>query len=746
MRRHSETTLARHMVLGFGLAMALVGCGGSGGEGQAGASLLSRQVKEHQQGITRIEIDTTASQAAVFGGTSFGDVGTYDRVVGKAYGQLDPADPKNAVIADLHLAQRDPATGMVPYSFDFYILKPSNPAGGKHKVFYEPPNRGGKRFNSFAGVGGGNNPGASAADAAPAGAPYPAFLMNRGYTMVWSGWDAEPMAGTGNIRANLPMAVNPDGSPITGPSYEYLVAGNTTTTCQTTYYSPAPGTSATLTERQHMTDAPVVLPPASWSWGGPGSCGNTAALALPGTNSVNLNGAAFKRGWIYELTYTAMDPYVAAVGMAAMRDFVSFLREDKRDAHGNLNPLDAKVTTVTTWALSQPARLMNDFVWLGFNESLRGRQVFDGVFNWIGGGNGLGINYRFAQVGRTERNRQNHIAQTEGTFPFSYTTTRDPLTGKVDGRNVRCTASKTCPKIMNVYSANELWVKSGSLLTTDPATGLDLPEVPNVRNYLVASSQHGNASGTTSAPTTCTQFGSQVDPEPVMRALWVALDAWIEKKNPPPPSVNPSLNAGTGARVPLNGPHQHLGIGAISAAAIGYPELPASINQFSGLVTVRNLWDFGPRFDQGILDVVPGMPTGSLYATVVPKVDAHGNDLGGIRTPDVTAPLGTSSGWALRSANFGGKADGTDGCEAAGQFVPFALNEASKVPGDPRPSLQTLYGSKAGFVAARVAAAQALQAQGLLLPADAENYRVKAERTFSTVANPNYPQAYVYSW
>ena len=185
---------------------------------------------------------------------------------------------------------------------------------------------------------------------------------------------------------------------------------------------------------------------------------------------------------------------------------------------------------------------------------------------------------------------------------------------------------------------------------------------------------------------------------------------------------------------------------AISAAAIGYPELPASINQFSGLVTVRNLWDFGPRFDQGILDVVPGMPTGSLYATVVPKVDAHGNDLGGIRTPDVTAPLGTSSGWALRSANFGGKADGTDGCEAAGQFVPFALNEASKVPGDPRPSLQTLYGSKAGFVAARVAAAQALQAQGLLLPADAENYRVKAERTFSTVANPNYPQAYVYSW
>jgi len=743
MKRHGEKNPVRHMVLGLGLAMVLVGCGGgSGPSGQAGSDLQSRRVKENRQGITRIVIDEAASQAATFGGTSFGAFGTYDRVVGKAYGQIDPRDPRNAVIADIQLAQRDPATGMVPYSFDFYILKPANPAGGRHKVFFEPPNRGGKRSNSFAGLGSGE----SAADAAPAGAPYPAFLLNRGYTMVWSGWDAEPMSGTGNIRADLPMAVNADGSPITGPSYEYLVAGNATTTCQTTYYSPAPGTSATLTVREHMTDPPVVVPADGWSWNGPGSCGNTEEVALPGTNSISLAGnAPFQRGWIYELTYTAINPYVAGVGMAAMRDFVTFLREDKQDSEGNANPLDAKVGTVSTWALSQPARLMNDFVWLGFNESLRGRPVFDGVFNWIGGGNGLGINYRFAQVGRTERNRQNHIAQTEGTFPFSYTTSRDPLTGKVDGRNVRCTASRTCPKIMNVYSANELWVKSGSLLTTDPATGADLQEVANVRNYLIASSQHGNASNI-ATPTTCTQFGSQVDPEPVLRALWVALDAWVEKKTPPPPSVNPSLAAGTGALVPLNGPHQDLGIGAIGAAAIGYPELPGTINLFSGLVTVRNLWDFGPRFDQGILDQVPGLPTGKLYATVVPKVDAHGNDVGGIRTPDVTAPLGTSSGWALRSAAFAGKADGTDGCEAAGQFVPFALNDAMKVAGDPRPSLQALYGDKGGFVAARIAAAQALQASGLLLPADADNYRIKAERVFRTVPNPNYPQAYVYSW
>jgi hypothetical protein len=184
----------------------------------------------------------------------------------------------------------------------------------------------------------------------------------------------------------------------------------------------------------------------------------------------------------------------------------------------------------------------------------------------------------------------------------------------------------------------------------------------------------------------------------------------------------------------------------VSAAAIGYPELPASINQFSGLVTLRNFWDYGTRFDQGILDTVPGVATGKLYPTHVPRVDANGNDLPGIRTPEVVAPLGSNSGWALRSLSVGGSANGLDGCEAAGQFVPFALTDATKLPGDPRPSITALYGDKAGFVAARTAAAQALQAQGLMLPNDAAAYANRAAAPYRVVANPNYPQAYVYEW
>lgn len=729
-----QTRRVRSWVWATGLAWALAGCG-SGGGGTP-------------QGITRIVINKEASQAAMFGGTAFGAAGTYEKIVGTAHGLLDPNDPKNEVIADIKLAQRDPATGLVPYSFDFHILKPANLMAGGHKVFYEPPNRGGKTFGAFNATGGGNDPGANgAADASVAGAAYPAFLLNRGETLVWSGWDAEPMTGgTGLIRANLPLAVNADGSPITGPSYEYLVSNNATTTCQTTYYSPAPGTSATLTERRSLADTAAAVPATGWSWGGANSCGNNAANSPAGTNSINLNGAAFKQGYIYELSYTAINPYVAGVGMAAMRDFISFLRNDRIDSQGNANPLGANVKSVASWSLSQPARLMNDFVWLGFNQDLKGRRVFDGVFNWIGGGNGLGINYRFAQVGRTERNRQNHIAQTEGTFPFSYTPSTDPISGKTDGRNLRCTTSNTCPSVMNVYSANELWVKAGSLLTIDPGTGLDLPEVPNVRNYLIASSQHGNASTTTAAPTTCTQFGSQVEPQPVLRALWVALDAWMNNGSAPPASANPRVADGTAVRVPMNTALQHLGIGTVSAAAIAHPELPSAINQFSGLVTVRNFWDFGPRFDEGILAKVPGTATGKLYPTHVPKVDANGNDIAGIRTPEVLAPLGSNAGWALRARNFGGSAEGLDGCEAAGQFVPFALTDAAKVPGDPRPSITALYGDKAGFVAARRAAAQALQAQRLMLPNDVDAYATRAAAPYRVVANPNYPQAYAYAW
>jgi len=723
-------------------AVALAGCFG----GDAPAASV--------QGITKIVFDTATSEKVTFAGATFGPggaVGTYEKVRGTAYGQIDPNDPKNQMIADIGLAQKNTATGLVEYSLDFFILKPSDLSKGAHKVFYEAPNRGGKQYGGFAGMAGNaNNPGAGGAADINNTANYPAFLLNKGYSLVWSGWDAEPMSSTATdlVKAVLPLAKNPDGSAITGPMYEYIVNDNATTKCAATYYSPVTvdTAKATLTKRQSMTDTPIVVPASAWLWGGPSSC--TTSSTSTNTNSISfVDGSAFQQSWIYELTYAARDPYVATVGFAAMRDFVSFLRNAKTDSFGTANPLAGDVKSVATWTNSQPARLFNDFVWLGFNQALDGSKVFDGHLNFIGGGNGLGINYRFAQVGRTERNRQNHIAQTEGVFPFSYTTTTDSLTGKTDGRNVRCTATNTCPKVMNLYSSNEMWVKTGSLLTSHPNTGADLVEPDNVRNYLVSSGPHGSgATNTTSAPSSSnSQYGSQVDALPLHRALWVALDEWISAGTAPPASANPSVAGGTATFVPTNGAYSALGIGAVAQADVGYPNIPATMNKFSGLVTVRNYWNFGPDYSKGILANIPAIPTGNFYKSAVPKTDAYGNDVAGIRLPEIVAPVGTSSGWALRPAAFGGKADGMDGAEGAGQFVPFAKDDATKVAGDARPSLTGLYGTKDAFVAARVAAANALKARRLLLDVDATAYGVNAAKPITVAPNPYYPGAYSYS-
>src|SRR4030095_13802976 len=186
------------------------------------AALLLVAASAADARITKLMIVTRESPT--FGGHTFPGVGQYEKLVGKAYGELDPNDPKNAVIVDIKLAPRN-ARGKVEYAFDFYILKPIDLSKGNHKVMYEPPNRGGKTHDLLNRGAGGDDPGSLTDPAKLANT----FLMPRGYTMVWSGWDFS--AGTSsadyNTTITLPIAKNPDGSSITGPAYEYIVSGGT---------------------------------------------------------------------------------------------------------------------------------------------------------------------------------------------------------------------------------------------------------------------------------------------------------------------------------------------------------------------------------------------------------------------------------------------------------------------------------------------------------------------------------------
>jgi Alpha/beta hydrolase domain len=641
--------------------------------------------------ITKLKVVT--KESPTFGGYAFAGVGQYEKLAGKAFGELDPNDPKNAVIVDIKLAPRN-ARGKVEYAFDFYILKPIDLGKGNHKVMYEPPNRGSKTHDALNRGAGGDDPGALTDPAKLANT----FLLPRGYTMVWSGWDYS--AGTSsddyNITITLPVAKNADGTPLTGPAYEYIVSG--AAAYELNYPAATKDQSkATLTHRVHLDDVPEVVPASGWAYNADG----TSIHLLP-------DGARFKAGDIYEFSYTAKDPTVNGVGFAAVRDFNAFLRYEKADGSGAANPMAGDITRIYTEVRSQPGRMLNDFRTLGFNQAENGKIVFDGMLQWIAAADGINMNSRFSQPGRTERNRQDQL-YAEGVFPFANQQMKDPISGRTAGRYDACSKTNTCPLAMEIYSANEYWVKGASLFHTDPMGKADLPDHPMTRLYFISSHQHGVGNG--NAKGACQQLGNPLDSGPVLRALWDAMDQWSTKGVTPPPSMVPRLADGT--LVP-----------PMPQEKLGFPKIPGVT--YTGLKSTRYLLNYGPGFYKtGVMSINPPVITppmfdnpanGPIYPTYVPKTDADGNDIAGIRLPDVTAPLATYTGWALRSG-----AQANDGCEGTGQMITFPKTKADRIAtGDPRLSIEERYASADAYASAAKRAIDDLVAKRYMLQEDAQ--------------------------
>jgi hypothetical protein len=308
------------------------------------------------------------------------------------------------------------------------------------------------------------------------------------------------------------------------------------------------------------------------------------------------------------------------------------------------------------------------------------------MLQWIGAGDGLNMNYRWSQTKRTERKRQDHL-YLEGLFPFANQTLFDPISGTTDGRYKKCSDTNTCPLAMEFYSANEYWVKAGSLISTDPMGKVDLPDHPDARLYLLSSKQHGGAGNPTSKGL-CQQFLNPLDSAPVQRALWEDLDQWSTQGVAPPPSQVPRLNDGT--LVP-----------PLPQAGVGFPNIPGVT--YTGLKTTRYRFNYGPNFYQTFIPTInPPViqppyedhpANGPIYPSFVPKTDSDGNDIAGIRLPELTVPLATYTGWALRSGVWA-----NDGCESSGQYIPFQKTAAARVAaGDPRPSVEERYPSFAMY-------------------------------------------------
>ena len=613
------------------------------------ATFQTAQARITKTKITRVESPT-------FEGRSFGNVGQYEKLVGRVVGELDPADPHNSVITDIKLAPRN-SSGKIEYETDIMIIRPMDRSKGNHKVWYELTNRGSilsfHQFNDAA--GGGNDP--IKAEHAGNG-----FLMNQGYSILFSGWDVSVPAG---FTIKAPLAVNPDGSPIVGMSIEeFVIDDNRTTGGPLTYQAATFDKSkAALTMRVRYEDRPTAVPADQWEYA------NEAGTAIKLVGDQTL-----RQGTLYEFVYLAKNPVVAGIGFAAIRDLASFVRTAQQDDEGNANPLRGEATAIYTACVSQPCRAMHDFVWLGFNADESGRMAIDGIVNWIGGATGVHMNYRFAQPFRTHRQHiGRHFPEFQG--PFTNEVVHDQVTGKSDGRLVRCSVTNTCPKIFEVNSANEFWAKNMAVGLVD-ATGKDfLSEAANERSYLMSSLPHQGGSGATGRGI-CQQERNPLVANAVLRALLVAMDQWVSAGKEPPASRVPRVADGT--LVP-----------PLPQAGQGFPNIPGV--KYNGRMHTGDLFNYGPKFDEGILTMLPPQLVGTPYPALVPKTDEDGNDIAGVRLPEVAVPLATYTGWNLRALPAGGD----DGCDHFGLQISLPKTRAERMAtGDPRLSLEERFRAK----------------------------------------------------
>ena len=619
--------------------------------------------------VTKITIISTTP---AFDGRVFEDVGAYEQIRGTATGELDPRDRRNAVITDIELAPRN-ANGNVEYTTTFTILKPVDMRRASGGMVYEVVNRGNKILMLPPGF---LNVGVSASNPAGDG-----FLFKMGHVYLWSGWQGDLVFNPALPAETISVPVV-EG--VTGPTFARFVTvpGNVNT-------QPLPGrgrTPASLdtTKAKLISIARennvgvrtgvVEIPSSDWAFA---NCATTPFPGVPSETMICLRNG-FNPNLIYELVYTAKDPLVLGVGMAAMRDVNSFFR---RASAGQGNPIARQVEWAIGLGISQSGRFTKTFLLLGFNEDEDGRVVWEGAHPIIGGAMGQ-FNIRFAQPGNIA-----NIFEPGAEGPIWWGDYNDRARGRgVTGLLQRCRASRTCPKIFDDFGGAEVWYGRGSVGISGTEGKEDIPLPRNVRRYYNASTAHGGgAGGFAVAQPALPGLVLAANPNPQVetrRALFVNLIEWVTRGTKPPDSQYPRV--GDGTLVPA------------TAKAMRWPKIPGAPTP-DNVMNVLMDYDYGRTFryndESGVMTkVVP--PIKQIIPTLAPKVDEDGNEVAGMKSVLLQAPLGTYTSWNPVAS---GPLKGNEGNLAAG-YIPFAVTEADRMAsGDPRPSVEERYGSQEGY-------------------------------------------------
>jgi len=613
-------------------------------------------------GVTQFEVlqeQPQALQARVFGAA-----GTARKIVARATIAVDPADPRNQGIADLALGPRD-AQGQVRADADVVILQPQHPNG---RLLVEVPNRGRKLI----GLGMDNAPAqfdrlSQASDAGDG------FLLSQGYTLAWIGWQGDiPSSGKGSpVGIQVPTLAGMTGA----CRDEWVFTAQQSAALQTVKlaYPVANRDGTQLTARARLRDARTQ--PASLSWRFIDD--QTLEIQRP---------ADLPADAIYEFTYTARDPKLLGLGFAALRDVAQFLREDGSAANPLARGGHSPISQVLGLGISQSGRVLRDFLYFGFNETVEHRPVYDGLLLQIPGARRSFTNERFGQPARNPGPNNDDIYPV-AAFPRAFEASTDPATGRIDGLLQRCRATQTCPRIMQIDSEYEFWSSLASLNVTD-ARGQALALPPEVRAYLVAGTQHFVMSDAQAkAVPNCRLPDSPIYAGPLMRALLVALDDWVSLGTQPPASRYPQLT--NGGLVRADSKQLYAGIPGLGYHGSVVPALQT--DGASGL----------PRI------------TGNL-PLLVARTDADGHALQAVRLPAVAAPRASYVGWNSRRDDPAGL------CTQTGATLPLAATRAERLrAGDHRLSIAERYPAPGDYEAAVRAAAWRLVLQGLMLPADA---------------------------
>lgn len=617
------------------------------------------------------------------------DAGTHERLIGRVHFAIDPTLPANRGIADL---DRVPTShdGLVEFSADVLFFRPKAAGRVRGTAFLEVVNRG--RDQSLAIMSG-----AEQRDLSPESWNLgDRFLLEQGFAVAFLGWqfDIQPSQG---LTFQAPVA------PVEGvvrESHIEVDRGNQSAEFALAYCASAHGRkNATLTFRTRIDEVPRPLPRDAWQFAADG-CSVHLGTGVAGVPGVS-------RG-LYEVIYQARGSPVAGLGLAAIRDFASYLRHGKAGA--TLREQPAALQRIIGYGYSQSGRFLREFVRDGFNADERGRAVFDGLMIASAGAGGGSFNHRFAMPGQAG-NSVLSVLRPVDVPPFTD-----------DGLLARARAARVTPKIFYTFSSTEYWARAGSLTHTsdDGRVMDDAPLATTSRLYFLAGTPHSSGVLPLIRDQTFRHFRNFAQQRWAARALLLDLEAWTRNESEPPASQYPSISKGE----------------LVALEDVRFPAAPS----FAFISYMPQVWrmDYGPRYAATKVITKEPPQLGARYRVLVPQVNADGNDVSGIRLPEVAVPLGTYTGWNVTVPQLSDPGLSNLGYLSGliGGFEPFALTkEQRQESGDARLSIGERYAGRQDYLDRVRQAVEDLVRQRFMRGQDVPAVLLEADRIWDAVVN-----------